>query len=63
MKSPGFITPKRTPCTQLINDVIKIEKDVDAVACKGLHPKQRYIGTRNNPPPKPKPLKIPAAIL
>jgi hypothetical protein len=40
--------------------VTKIEKAQLAVACKELHPKLLYIGTKNNPPPKPRPPKSPA---
>jgi hypothetical protein len=46
-----------------MNDVMHIPKEHVAVAYNGLHPKLRYIGTKNIPPPKPKPLKIPARIL
>jgi hypothetical protein len=55
--------PMKIPCRTLIKAVIKMEKVQVAVACKGLHPNLRYIGTRNKPPPKPKPLKIPAMML
>jgi hypothetical protein len=46
-----------------MNDVMQIPKEQVAVAYKGLHPKFLYIGTRNIPPPNPKPLKIPAQML
>jgi len=48
---------------QLMKDVMKIPKAHVAVAYNGLHPKFRYIGTKNIPPPRPNPLKIPAAML
>jgi len=43
--------------------VITIEKVVDAVAWRGLHPSSRYIGTKKSPPPRPNPLKTPASKL
>jgi hypothetical protein len=42
---------------------MQIPKEQVAVAYKGLQPKFLYIGTKNMPPPKPNPLKIPAKIL
>lgn len=43
--------------------VTTMVNDVEAVAYKGWHPNPRYIGTKNNPPPSPNPLKTPAIIL
>jgi hypothetical protein len=52
--------PKSIPCMQFKQAVTKIEKAQLAVACNELHPKLLYIGTKNNPPPKPRPPKSPA---
>ena len=57
------MTPIKIPWRQFIIAVITIEKVVDAVAWSGLHPNYLYIGTKNKPPPKPKPLKMPAIKL
>ncbi len=60
MKSSNLITPKSIPCIQFKQAVANIEKAQLAVAWIELHPKLLYIGTKNSPPPKPNPLKIPA---
>jgi len=62
-KSSSYITPKSIPCIQFKHAVTNIEKAQLAVACKELHPKLLYIGTKNRPPPRPNPLKIPAITL
>ena len=48
---------------QLMKEVIKMHKEHEDVASKGLKPIARRVGTNTIPPPRPKPLKTPARIL
>jgi len=55
--------PIKIAWRQLIVAVVKIVKVQVAVACKGFNFKCLNIGTKKIPPPKPKPLNIPAQKL
>lgn len=46
-----------------MKEVRQIPKAHVEVASRGRQPRFRYIGTKKMPPPRPKPLKIPAPML
>ncbi len=55
--------PINKTCKQFINELIQTIKAPVEVACKGESLSFLNIGIKNTPPPKPKPLKIPAKKL